>query len=162
MNDLKALASRLALVYQGSRQLEELRFPGLARRAQTLAQEDPIKYASIATELMDGTAAVKIAKSNSTTPELVRFIRSMHPELVHASRGQLIANLEETSIAMAQRLAQEVDDLPLAKLPQSLSTVLDKLALLTGGVTQRTEHVSAPRPEDVQRMFEQLPKAKTE
>ena len=159
MDDLKALASRLALVYQGSRQLEELRFPGLATRAQTLSAQDPITYAQIACQLMDGQSAHKIAKTNKVSPDLVRFIRSMHPELVHAARNQLISNLEETSIAMAQRLAQEVEDLPLAKLPHSLSTVLDKLALLTGGVTQRTEHVQAPKPEDVQRMFEQLPKA---
>lgn len=162
MSELRDLASRLVSVYEGSKRFEELKSPGLARKAQELARNDPDTYARIATDLADGLPVTKIAKLRRAAPELVRFIRAMHPELAHAARSQLVANLEEASVAMAQRLVAEVTQLNLDKLPQALSTVLDKLALLTGGVTQRTEHLSAPKPEDIKRMFEDLPRAKTE
>lgn len=158
--ELRALASRLAVVYRGSKRIEELRFAGLAAAAQKMCETEPERYARIASGLMDGEAVTKIAKANKTNSALVRFIRQMHPELVHASRTGLVVALEEASIAMAQRLVEEGAEMRIDRVPQALGVTLEKLAILTGGVTQRTEHVSAPRPEDVQKLFESLPKAK--
>jgi hypothetical protein len=150
-------ASRLAQDYRGAKHFEELRYPGLAARAQKLISQDPAKYVRIATALLDGETPTKIASTQSTDSNLVRFIRSMHPELVAAARTQMITNLEEVVSAMTARLLDETQALPIDKIPQALSTVLDKLSVLTGGVTARVEHTTVPKPEDLERMFKALP-----
>jgi hypothetical protein len=153
--------SRLLADYQGAKRLEELCYPGLAARAQKLISQDPAKYARVATALLDGEMPAKISQAQSIDQPLVRFIRSMHPELVAAARAQMITNLEEVVSAMTQRLLEETPELPLEKIPQALSTVLDKLSVLTGGVTARVEHTSVPNREDLERMFKALPEAKS-
>jgi len=158
--DLKTLATRLGTVYMGSVRIEELRYPGFARSAQLLFKKDSEKYAAIVCGLMDGVSPAQLGRRFRVDSNLVRFIRQMHPEAVAAARTQIVLNLEEVSLAMSRRLLEDEEGIRIDKVPQALSTVLDKLQLLTGGVTSRTEHVSAPRPEDLQAMFEALPAAK--
>jgi hypothetical protein len=161
-DELTALANRLAVVYKGATRIEELVRPGLSTTAHNLIAKDPKKYARIASDLLDGESTVAIARKEHVPPSLVMFIRQQHPELVHAGRANLISNLEEASIAMTRRLIDEGDEIRIDKVPHALALTLDKLAVLTGGVTSRTEHVSAPKPEEVRAMFDALPKARVQ
>jgi len=158
-NDLKSFAKRLGSAYLGAVRIEEMRYPGFARAAQRLHKDSPEKYAAIVVGLMDGLSPKQLGNSYKVDKDLVRFIRTMHPEAVSAARTQIVLNLEEVSLAMSRRLLDDEHKIGIDKVPGALSTVLDKIQLLTGGVTSRTEHVSAPRPEDLKAMFDALPKA---
>jgi hypothetical protein len=155
----RQLAAQLSLAYQGERQLAELGKGELARSAYRLLTVEPQRYCAIATALMDGHSVNRIKKELHIDPELVRFIRQMHPELLIASRQQLVANLEEVALAMTQALLERGSEIDPEKLPAALGQVLDKLSVLSGGVTARVEHVSVPKPEDLERMFKALPAA---
>jgi len=155
--ELEVFAKRLGSVYSGAVRIDELRYPGLAKAAQNLFKKDPLRYARLALSLMDGISPAAIAARERVNSDLVRFIRSMHPECTAGVKNHLLANLEEASLAFSRRLLKK--ELAIDKVPEALSKVLDKIQLLTGGVTSRTEHLAAPRPEDLAAMFEALPQA---
>ena len=155
--DLVKFAHRLGSVYSGSLRIDELRFPGLAKRAHHLFKNNPKRYGLIAAKLMDGIPATRIAKENHINPDTVRFIRQLHPELLAAGRQHMVSSLEETVIALSRRLMDDGHKLPLDKVPHALATTLDKLTLLTGGVTARVEHTSVPKPEELKKLFDALP-----
>lgn len=136
-----------------------MRHPGVTARAAAMVRADPVKYARIAVRLMDGQSAAEIEDIENVPAELLRCMRMAHPEILHAGRLEILANLEEVSVAFTRRLVAEHHDLPIDKVPQALSTVIEKLALLSGGATQRVEHANVPSKEELKAMFEALPKA---
>ena len=113
------------LTYSRSKQLEEFRYPGFASQAQKMVREDPERYALIASALMDGVRGPTDRQGcNRVTPEFVRFVRQMHPELQSIARTQLVNHLEEASISLANRLVDEAHDIPIDKVPTALSAHL--------------------------------------
>lgn len=69
-------------------------------------------------------------------------------------------NLLEASQVMSERLAREAHELPAKALANALSATIDKAQLLSGGVTQRTETRQVVTREELQALFDALPRAK--
>lgn len=158
--DTASFARRLAAPFAGPTSIEEMRNPQLSKRAYAFYQEHPQMFARVVMDLMDGMIPEKIAKTCRCDVTLVRYLRRMYPEAMAAGRAQIIANLEEATLTLSQRLVEESPKLPLHLVSNVLSTAIEKTQLLTGNVTSRTEHLSAPSPEDLKAMFDSLPKAK--
>lgn len=133
----------------------------LARRQW---ERDPKKYEDIARDLFDLSSPTTVAKNHKVGVETVRQIRALYPELIAAGKLRLLANLEEASLLFSGRLLEE--KLAIERVPAALSTVVEKLSLLSGGATIRTEHVSQGKqvasPEQLKEMFAKLAKATTD
>lgn len=128
--------------------------------AYNLWNRDPEKYQLIARDLFDLYQPAMIARNHKVSPEVVRSIRGLYPELVQAGKLKLMANLEEASLLLSDRLINEVKALDLARVPAALSVIVEKLSLLSGGATIRTEHIESKKhvvsAEELQQMFERL------
>jgi hypothetical protein len=158
--DLIAFAGRLEIAFGGTKGLVEMRYPGYAGTAAKMCRNEPVRYARLVVRLMDGEQANEIARKEGCDVGLVRCVRMLHPEIVAAGRAEILANLEEVSVRFTRRLLAEHDTLPIDKVPQALSVVIEKLALLSGGATARVEHASVPSVGELQKMFEALPRVK--
>jgi hypothetical protein len=157
--DFKNFTKRLGSVYQASVTIFESRNPGCVRTGLKLYQNDPRRYTEIVIALMDGKPATAVAREFKVPLETVRGMRSLHSEAMNSGKAQILSHLEEASLCLARRLADEAPQIPLAKVPQALAISIEKHQLLSGGVTQRTEHLNAPKPEDLKAMFDALPRA---
>jgi hypothetical protein len=78
---------------------------------------------------------------------------------IHAGIRSVGRNLVEAAQAMSERLVEEGNEIPIHLLPQALAVIVDRAQLLVGAPTARIEHKSVPSPEDLQAMFDALPKA---
>jgi hypothetical protein len=160
--DLKALASRLSLMFRTSRGFNEMHYPAEARVAANMCQKSPLKYARIVNQLMMGEPIPEIARKFKVRESFLRAVRLLHPEVIQAGKQIMIANLEEVSIELSRRLVSEQAGLSVEKIPQVLSTVVEKLLLLSGGATQRIEHSNVPSPAELKKLFDALPQAKSD
>lgn len=155
--DLVDFAGRLESVFQGTRGLVEMRHPTQAGKAARMCRSDPVRYARIVVRLMDGEQLEQIARVEGCSPELLRAVRMLHPEIVAAGRAEILANLEEVTVCFTRRLVREHEALPIDKVPNALSILIEKLSLLSGGATARVEHANVPSSAELKRMFEALP-----
>jgi hypothetical protein len=72
-------------------------------------------------------------------------------------REAIAANLAEASQVLSERLLETAQDMPVKHLASMLATSIDKMQLLSGGVTARTEVRQITSPEELQRIFDSLP-----
>jgi hypothetical protein len=160
-----ALADRLALrsfVYNQLRpQLPDAPSVFDERLAQIkrLINEQPELYGRTVQLLCEGLSPKKVAALSGLELETVRRIRSYHPEAIAAAQAQTIQHLREGALSASERMLETLDEIPPEKLAITLGILVDKLQLLTGGATQRTEHRNVPTPEDLQALFDALPSA---
>ena len=129
-------------------------------KAKIVADRMPEKYKSCLQMLADGCSPQLINTFLSIGEDTIRRIRQMHPQSLQAIRQAVLDNLMEASQVMSERLAREAKDLPAHRLANALSQTIDKAQLLSGGVTQRTETRKVVTREELQALFEALPRAK--
>ena len=111
--------------------------------------------------LADGCSPHLIDQWLGIGQDVIRLIRQMHPATIHKIKENVLDNLLEASQIMSERLAREAPSIPTDKLPNALAAVIDKAQLLSGGVTQRTETKRVVTQEELQALFDALPRAKT-
>ena len=169
-----ALPKPLALSEQESRELAEYAHSRLGtvlaeheaqeslQAARRLFRYEPAIYTLCYQDLLSGQAPYVVCDRYKAEYEAVAQIRRIYPEVVLAGRRQIVHNLEQVSLNLSNRLATEGSMIAIDKVAGTLATVIEKLQLLTGGVTSRSEHVGAPKPEELKAMFDQLPSAKAE
>jgi len=110
--------------------------------------------------LADGCSPHLINQFASIGEDVIRRIRQLHPASISKIKENVLDNLMEASQVMSERLAREAKDLPTQRLPAALAATIDKAQLLSGGVTQRTETRKVVTREELQQLFESLPRAK--
>lgn len=130
------------------------------RKACIVSERMPEKYRSCLQMLADGWSPHLIDLWIGIGQDVIRRIRQMHPASIAKIKENVLDNLLEASQVMAERLAREAHQLPTERLPNALAAVIDKAQLLSGGVTQRTETKRAVTQEELQALFESLPRAK--
>lgn len=130
------------------------------RKAQIVSNRMPEKYRTCLHLLADGCSPHLINLWIGIGEDVIRRIRQMHPASIAKIKENVLDNLLEASQVMSERLAREAHSLPTHRLPNALAAVIDKAQLLSGGVTQRTESKRTVTQEEVQAMFQALPKAK--
>lgn len=132
----------------------------LTLQAQELMDQSSEVYAGIVGRLADGDTTASIARLTGLPIQLIRKIRELHPVFIEAGRRAANARIEEALHASAQRLADNVDKIPLRQLPIALGILVDKAQLLTGGPTARVEHKHVPTKEELDAFFNSIPSAK--
>lgn len=130
--------------------------------ARDLMDSAPEVYAGIVARMADGETNASLAKVTGFSIELMRKIRDLHPQVIEAGRKAAFARIEEALHSAAQRLADNIDTIPVRQLPITLGILVDKVQLLSGGATSRVEKVNVASPADLQAMFDQLPEAQVE
>lgn len=131
------------------------------RKAQIVSNRMPDKYRQTLHMLADGCSPHLIDQWLGIGQDVIRLIRQMHPATIAKIKENVLDNLLEASQVMSERLAREAHTLSTERLPNALAAVIDKAQLLSGGVTQRTETKRAVTQEELQALFEALPRAKT-
>ena len=159
--ELRVFAEKyLGPVFEGN--LSEFHSRALSVRARAFYNHQPVEYARVVRMLMDGVTPLVTARLCNRDVEVVRQMRRLYPEIMAIGRQQIVNNLEEVSLELTHRLLNELHDIPIHQVANTLGTVIEKTLLLTGGATSRTEHINAPKPEELLQMFEALPKAKAQ
>ena len=128
-------------------------------QARHLFKTNPALYALCYQTLLSGQPPYVVVDRFKANYDAVCQIRRIYPEVVLAGRRQIVHNLEQVSLNLSNRLATEGSMIAIDKVAGTLATVIEKLQLLTGGVTSRSEHVGAPKPEELKAMFDSLPSA---
>jgi hypothetical protein len=155
--DLMEFAGRLELAYHGPKSITEFRYSPHTKRAQNLLKNEPARYARIALKLLEGQPITHISREEHTDKAVVRIINLIHPDLVEAGKLILLSNLQQLTVQLSTRLLEDSDYIPTDKIAPTLAIIIDKLSLLSGGVTNRTEHLNVPSAESLQAMFDKLP-----
>jgi hypothetical protein len=125
-----------------------------------LMERDPEAYSRIVKFLEQGLSPAGVAALTRVPLALVRKVRNLLGEVaIHAGIRQVARNLTEASQLMSERLVNEAGEIPIGSLPSALGVIVDRTLLMSGSPTARVEHRSVPTPEDLQKMFNELPKA---
>ena len=126
-----------------------------------LMEARPEVYSKVVEFLEQGMSPGGAAALTQVPLALVRKIRNLLGEAaIHAAIRQTGRNLVEAGQLMSERLADEADQIPIYQLAGAMAATIDRAQLLVGAPTARIEHKSVPSPEDLQAMFDALPKAK--
>jgi hypothetical protein len=152
----KSLALLLGAIYKQERTDAEIKSPGLSAKAQELLAREPQTYGAAIEMLMDGADAKRTAYACSLELPLVKFIARQHPEIRAARRKIVVGNLEESIVSLSSRLADEADDVPMRDVARTLSVAIDKLAALTGNVTQTIAIQHHASREQVLAMYDEI------
>jgi hypothetical protein len=157
-NPRESLALLLGAIYKQERTDSEINSPGLSAKAQQLLAQKPKTYGAVIEMLLDGADAKRTAKACKLEPSLVKFIARQHPEIRASRRKVVVANLEESIVALSNRLSDEADEIPMRDVARTLSTAVDKLATLTGNVTQTVAIQHHASREQVLAMYDEIRK----
>jgi hypothetical protein len=129
-------------------------------KARIVADRMPDQYQQCLQMLADGCSPNLINQFVPIGLDTIRKIRQMHPQSIARIKESVLDNLMEASQVMSERLAREAGELPTKALANALSATIDKAQLLSGGVTQRTETRKVVTREELQALFDALPRAK--
>jgi hypothetical protein len=128
-------------------------------QVDTLSTHFVTTYEQIITLLANGHSPAKIKLWTGIDTDVIRRIRELHPETIERLKQNLAANLAEAAQALSERLIEKAHTMRIENVAKALAIAVDKYQLVSGGVTARTEHRRVPTPEELQAMFESLPKA---
>jgi hypothetical protein len=111
----------------------------------------------VMTLLANGISPPKIQTLTGVEADVVREIRQRNPKLLRTIKETIANNLAEASQILTERLVDTAPTMPLKHLAQTLSVAVDRMQLLSGGATARTEVRQISSPEELQRIFDSLP-----
>jgi hypothetical protein len=124
-----------------------------------IASQLPEVHQQIITLLANGHSPFKASRLTGIDTDVIRRIRDTYPETVERLKANLATNLAEASQLLAERLIEAAPKMQRGEIAKALNIAVDKWQLLSGGVTARTEHRNVATPEELQKLFEALPKA---
>lgn len=125
-----------------------------------LMTRSPETYAKIIELLEQGHGPGGVAVLTGTHIQTVRVCREMAAGSIHAGIRKMGFDLVEAAQRAAERLVDEIDEIPIEKLPGALAILLDKSLLINGQPTQRMEieHTKVIPREQLLKMFDSLTK----
>jgi hypothetical protein len=142
----------------------------LARKSLAIAPESiaaltarsPERYARIVELLEAGHSPGGVAALMNVNIATVRAVRELVGGAIHTAIRKLGYDLTEAAQRAAERLVNEIDRVPIDKLPQALAILLDKSLLIAGAPTQRVavERAKVLSPEQLREMFDRLEKGR--
>ena len=127
--------------------------------AKDLMDNQPLVYSTIVARLADGDTVAQIVKLTKQPVELIRKIRDLHPDVLAVGKRVADNMLQESYQAAAKRLADNIHKIPMAQLPVATAILHDKVALITGGVTSRSESRVVKSPDQMKEYFDSIAEA---
>ena len=128
-------------------------------KARIVSERMPARYQQCLHMLADGYSINMIDKFVGIGPDTIACIKRLHPATISKIKETVLDNLLESVQVMSERLAKEAHEIPTQRLASALAQIIDRVQLLSGGVTQRTETRKVVTREELQQLFESLPKA---
>lgn len=117
-------------------------------------QLDPEKKADIERRLNEGEGIRHIARETKSSEHTVTAIRNSQETTPLSSwKKNVAANLMEFVAKGAQRLNNEVDNIPIGSLPLAIAIAQDKALTLNDQPTHVTEHRLAISHDDIGRLI---------
>lgn len=110
--------------------------------------------------LAAGQSVEKVAARTGIGVENARTLSEFVPDYALIVRSVTVKNLRAANLRMSEIMAEQADRISADKLAFSLAITSEKSELLSGGLTQRVEHRRVVTPEELQQLFEALPRAK--
>jgi len=125
-----------------------------------LIDQNPDLYRNAVDLLSAGNSVQAVAHATSIPLQTTRAMTHFIPNYRDVCRSSTSKNLALASLRMSEILVESADRIPADKIAFTLAVATEKSELLSGGVTQRTEVRPVVSREELQRLFEQLPRAK--
>jgi hypothetical protein len=131
-----------------------------AESLSSLMTRAPELYDSVSSLLQEGYSPGGVAALTGVHVQTVRAVRELVQGAIHAAIRKMGYDLVEAAQKAAARLVDEIDQVPVEKLPQALAILLDKSLLLNGAPTQRVsiEHTKVLSREQLLAMYDSLGK----
>jgi len=125
-----------------------------------LIEQNPGLYRNAVDLLSAGNSVQAVAHATSIPLQTIRAMTHFIPNYRDVCRSSTSKNLALASLRMSEILVESTDRIPADRIAFTLAVATEKAELLSGGITQRTEVRPVVSREELQRLFEQLPKAK--
>ena len=125
-----------------------------------LIEQNPDLYRNAVDLLSAGNSVQAVAHATSIPLQTIRAMTHFIPDYRDVCRSSTSKNLALASLRMSEILVESTDRIPADKIAFTLAVATEKAELLSGGVTQRTEVRPVVSREELQKLFEQLPRAK--
>jgi hypothetical protein len=125
-----------------------------------LIDQNPDLYRNAVDLLSAGNSVQAVAHATSIPLQTIRAMTHFIPNYREVCRSGTSKNLALASLRMSEILVESTDRIPADKIAFTLAVATEKAELLSGGITQRTETRQVVTREELQRLFEQLSRAK--
>ena len=122
--------------------------------AERLMESRPTIYRAIVDGLGQGLGVRQLCRAYRVSHHTVSAVMARESAAVATLKERTVATLRTFGRLAADRLLDEVDQIPIQSLPIALGIAVEKAELLAGGATSRIEHTeSGPTHEDYIRMI---------
>jgi hypothetical protein len=125
-----------------------------------LIEQNPGLYRNAVDLLSAGNSVQAVANATSIPLQTIRAMTHFIPNSRDICRSTTSKNLALATLRMSEILVESTDRIPADKIAFILAVATEKAELLSRGVTQRTEVRPVVSREELQRLFQQLPRAK--
>jgi hypothetical protein len=125
-----------------------------------LIEQNPDDYRSVVDLLSQGHSLQSVSAATGIDLAIVKAASWFIPDYRAICKNATARNLALTNLRLSEILAERTDSLPIDRVPFALAVSVEKSELLSGGITQRTETRQIVSREELQRLFDQLPKVK--
>ena len=123
--------------------------------AERLMESRPTIYRAIVDGLGQGLGVRQLCRAYRVSHHTVAAVMARESAAVATLKERTVSVLRTFGRLAADRLLDEVDQIPIQSLPIALGIALEKAELLSGGATSRIEHAeSGPTHEDYLRIIQ--------
>lgn len=100
----------------------------------------------IAVEMLAGGSSLRsVIRVTKLHPYTIRALQGVESETFETLKGRAKVALSHFVAMGTERMMEEMESMDLDKLPIAVAVAIDKLQLLSGGATERVEHIVAGR-----------------
>ena len=122
--------------------------------AERLMESRPTIYKALVDGLGQGLGVRQLCRAYRVSHHTVAAVMARESNAIATVKERTVATLRTFGRLAADRLLDEVDQIPIQSLPIALGIAVEKAELLSGGATSRIEHAdSGPTHEDYLRMI---------
>ena len=122
--------------------------------AERLMESRPTIYRAIVDGLGQGLGVRQLCRAYRVSHHTVAAVMARESSAVATLKERTVSVLRTFGRLAADRLLDEVDQIPIQSLPIALGIAVEKAELLAGGATSRIEHTeSGPTHEDYLRII---------
>jgi hypothetical protein len=122
--------------------------------AERLMESRPTIYKALVDGLGQGLGVRQLCRAYRVSHHTVAAVMARESQAVATLKERTVSVLRTFGRLAADRLLDEVDQIPIQSLPIALGIAVEKAELLSGGATSRIEHAdSGPTHEDYLRMI---------
>jgi hypothetical protein len=125
-----------------------------------LIEQNPDLYRNAVDLLSAGNSVQAVAHASSIPLQTIRAMTYFIPDYRLIVREATARNLSQSSLRMSEVLLERADKMPIDRVPFALAVSTEKAELLSGGVTARSETRQIVTREELQKLFDALPRAK--